>query len=41
MGWMAAKASTCAWETEIDSVMTTQLTTSEQGGVVREPAYLE
>ena len=38
IGYRAAKASTCAWETAIDSVITTQLTTSEQGGVVREPA---
>ena len=38
MGYRAAKASACAEETEIGSVITTQLTTSEHGGVVREPA---
>ncbi len=39
IGYRAAKASTCACATAIASVITTQLTTSEQGGVVREPAY--
>ena len=39
IGYRAAKASICACETAIGSVITTQLTTSEQGGVVMEPAY--
>ena len=39
IGYRVAKASTCACATTIASVITTQLTTSEQGGVVREPAY--
>lgn len=37
IAYSAAKVSICSLEAEIDSVITTQLTTSEQGGVVREP----
>jgi len=34
---MAANASTWSWETATESVITTQLTISEQPGVVSEP----
>ena len=38
MGYRAANASSCSCETGMGAVITAQLTTSEQGGVVSEPS---